>query len=95
MKTIEKVRLLLKTTGKPVKLNLGCGTDYKKGWINIDNNSDDNIEKLDLNWDLRKPLPFKDNSVDFVEHEHFELHHYSHRRLHISVPNHHNLSKYV
>lgn len=55
-------------------LNVGCGTDYKKGWINIDNNSDDNIEKLDLNWDLRNPLPFPDNSADFIFNEHFFEH---------------------
>ncbi len=61
---------------KKVKLNVGCGTDYKKGWINIDNNSDDNIEasKLDLNWDLRNPLPFPDDSVDFIFNEHFIEH---------------------
>ncbi len=57
-----------------IKLNVGCGTDYKKGWINIDNNSDNNIEKLDLNWDLRNPLPFPDNSVDFIFNEHFQEH---------------------
>lgn len=57
-----------------VKLNVGCGTDYKEGWINIDNNSDDNIEKLDLNWDLRNPLPFADGSVDYIFNEHFIEH---------------------
>lgn len=59
---------------KKVMLNVGCGTDYKEGWINIDNNSDENIEKLDLNWDLRNPLPFKDNSVDFIFNEHLIEH---------------------
>jgi predicted SAM-dependent methyltransferase len=63
------------TKGKrKIKLNIGCGTDYKKSWINIDNNSDHNIEKLDLNWDLRYPLPFEDNSVDFIFNEHFFEH---------------------
>lgn len=59
-----------------IKLNVGCGTDYKKGWINIDNNSDNNIkeDRLDLNWDLRNPLPFEDNSVDFIFNEHFIEH---------------------
>lgn len=69
----QEVDILLKNR-KKIKLNVGCGTDYKKGWINIDNNSDENIEKLDLNWDLRNPLPFKDNSVDFIFHEHFLEH---------------------
>jgi predicted SAM-dependent methyltransferase len=58
----------------PTMLNIGCGTDYKDGWINIDNNSDNNIEKLDLNWDLRNPLPYKRNSVDFIFNEHFVEH---------------------
>ena len=57
-----------------IKLHLGCGTVYKDGWINIDNNSDNNIQKLDINWDLRKPLPFPDNSVDFIYNEHFLEH---------------------
>lgn len=57
-----------------IKLNIGCGMDYKEGWINIDNNSDSNIEKLDLNWDLRRPLPFDNESVDFIFNEHFIEH---------------------
>jgi len=56
------------------KLHIGCGTVYKDGWINIDNNSDNNIQKLDLNWDLRKSLPFPDDSVDFIYNEHFLEH---------------------
>ncbi|MFZ1301790.1 MAG: methyltransferase domain-containing protein [Candidatus Microsaccharimonas sp.] len=55
-------------------LNVGCGTDYKKGWVNIDNNSDDNILKLDVHWDMRNPLPIDDNSVDFIFNEHFVEH---------------------
>lgn len=71
---LSKLRGKLKSSKGPIKLNLGCGTDYKQGWINIDNNSDDNIEKLDLNFDLRKPLPYKKNSVDFIFHEHLLEH---------------------
>lgn len=65
---------LLNDMKGPIKLNVGCGTDYKDGWINIDNNTDNNIEKLDLNWDLRNPLPFADESVDFIFNEHFFEH---------------------
>lgn len=72
-KNIKKLTSLPMQKG-PIKLNVGCGTDYKKGWINIDNNSDDNIEKLDLNWDLRNPLPYDDDSVDFIFNEHFIEH---------------------
>jgi predicted SAM-dependent methyltransferase len=58
----------------PIKLHLGCGTVYKEGWINVDNNSDNNIQKIDINWDLRMPLPFPDNSADFIYNEHFLEH---------------------
>lgn len=71
--TQKLVKKLIKGK-KKIMLNVGCGTDYKKGWINIDNNSDNNIEQLDLNWDLRNPLPFADSSVDFVFNEHFIEH---------------------
>jgi len=60
--------------GNIIKLHLGCGTVYKDGWINIDNNSDNNIQKIDLDWDLRNPLPFPDDSVDFIYNEHFLEH---------------------
>lgn len=60
--------------GKKIKLHIGCGTLYKDGWVNIDNNSDNNIEKLDINHDLSTGLPFEDNQVDFIYHEHFIEH---------------------
>lgn len=47
-----------------MKLNLGCGDDYREGWMNIDY-----LEhfKVDLLLDLDgNPLSFKDNSVDFI-----------------------------
>ena len=70
LQEIEKLRI----EGKPVKLHLGCGTNYKHGWINLDNNSDNNIVELDLDWDLRWSLPLPDNSVDYIYHEHFLEH---------------------
>lgn len=84
-KLVEKVKKVAAYQGaKPtvkkllqrevVKLNIGCGTDYKEGWINIDNNSDKNIERLDLNWNLQYPLPFPEESVDFIFNEHFMEH---------------------
>jgi len=70
----KRTERLLKSIDGPICLNIGCGTDYKEGWINVDNNSDNNIKKLDLNWDLRNAIPFNDNSVDFIFHEHFMEH---------------------
>jgi predicted SAM-dependent methyltransferase len=59
---------------KKIKLHVGCGTNYKDGWINIDNNSDNNIKKLDINHDLSKGLPLDDYTVDFIYNEHFIEH---------------------
>lgn len=70
----KKVGLALGGIDGPIKLNIGCGTDYKEDWVNVDNNSDENIERLDLNWDMRNPLPFEENSVDYVFNEHFLEH---------------------
>jgi predicted SAM-dependent methyltransferase len=60
--------------GGGVKLHLGWVTPYKDGWKNIYNNYLNNIERLDINWDIREPLPFPDNSVDFIYNEHFLEH---------------------
>lgn len=72
---MEKIRLLMQKNGSTsLNLHLGCGTVYKEGWINIDNNSDSNIQKLDLNLDLRYPLPLPDNCADYIYNEHFLEH---------------------
>ena len=54
---------------KGLKLNLGCGRNYKTGWINIDLDSN-----TDLKLDLRKPFPFDDNSCSMIYSEHFFEH---------------------
>ncbi len=53
------------------KLNLGCGSDIKKGFVNIDLYSDE----ADIKWDLDKyPYPFKDNTFDFIFASHIIEH---------------------
>lgn len=42
-----KIKKILATSDL-IPLHIGCGTLYKEGWINIDNNSDHNIQKLDI-----------------------------------------------
>lgn len=46
-----------------LKINLGCGNDIKKGYINIDLFKRKGVTTHDLN---KTPYPFKKNSVDEV-----------------------------
>jgi predicted SAM-dependent methyltransferase len=52
------------------KVHLGCGNKFIDGWINVDIISHPKIFKHDL----RKPLPFNNDSVDFFFSEHFFEH---------------------
>lgn len=54
----------------PIRLHLACGPNIVKGWDNIDILDRKYIKKHDL----RKPLPYKDSSVDAIFHEHFIEH---------------------
>lgn len=54
----------------PLKLNLGCGTLALPGWVNIDLFG----LPVDVHWDICHALPFDDNSVDVVFHEHVQEH---------------------
>lgn len=51
-----------------VKLNLGCGFDIRKDYINcdIDDRRSGLWKKLDLILDLERPLPFKNEVADFI-----------------------------
>ena len=59
----------LKKLKKPKypKLNIGCGWDKKKGFINIDKVKE---VKPDFVVDIEKGLPFKDNSFEYIYSEH-------------------------
>ena len=54
-----------------MKLHLGCGNDYRKGWVNID--SDPSV-KVDIRRDLEKGLPFSDNTIEEVYARHLIEH---------------------
>ena len=46
------------------KLNLGCGTDIRPGWINLDIAP---LEGVDIVHDINKlPLPFKSDSFEYI-----------------------------
>lgn len=52
-----------------LKINCGCGSVIKKGWVNIDL-----CNGADLTLDLRKKVPFLDNSCAIIYSEHFLEH---------------------
>src|SRR5204863_8146984 len=57
-----------------LKLHLGCGSNRKAGWVNIDLFN----AAADLQLDLREPLPFGDATVSEVYSEHV-LGHFEYR----------------
>jgi predicted SAM-dependent methyltransferase len=64
-----------------MKLNLGCGSDYKEGYLNVDFSdvsSEGKKIKGDLIHNLLEPLPFENNSVNQIVFretlEHFNRH---------------------
>ena len=75
-KTDENIKNLLSDLPNPLYLNLGCGNDMRKEFINIDLYSED--ENV-LNLDVRN-LPFPENSVDLILASDI-IEHFSHREI--------------
>jgi SAM-dependent methyltransferase len=51
---------------KPNKLNLGCGYDYRAGWVNLDNCKTESFNPDVLHNLNKAPYPFKDNTFEYV-----------------------------
>lgn len=52
------------------RLHLGCGTNVMPGWVNVDDLEAPGV----VSWDLRKPLPLADGSIEYIFAEHFIEH---------------------
>jgi predicted SAM-dependent methyltransferase len=52
-----------------LKLNIGCGSNRKQGWINIDLSPE-----AELSLDMRERMPFDNGSVAIIYSEHFFEH---------------------
>jgi len=57
-----------------MKLHIGCGNDYKRGYINCDKSDKVMVDKV---VDLEYPLPFKDNSFKEIIANHVLEHIYN------------------
>ena len=66
--TRKKVQSIL-ATGRPIRLDIGAGDLNRPGWITLDI-----TDNCDLFWDLRKGIPFPDDSVDIVYSSHLFEH---------------------
>ena len=65
----RRARRLAKRPG-PVLVQLGSGHSAKWGWINVDLVG----QGADVAWNLRRRLPFEDNTVTAIFHEHLLEH---------------------
>lgn len=79
----------LKIKKKEVKLHIGCGSDYKEDYINIDG-FDRSVADLIA---LSHKLPFTNNSVDLIESHHL-LEHLSYSEFRDTIREWHRALKY-
>lgn len=57
-----------------VRVNLGCGLDYRDGWVNVDWNPTGEL-RVDKSFNLEEtPWPFEANTVDYVLMSHVVEH---------------------
>ncbi|MFC1760085.1 methyltransferase type 11, partial [Candidatus Neomarinimicrobiota bacterium] len=54
-------------TAKLNYLNVGCGTQYHKDWVNIDIKSND---PAIISYNLLKGIPFPDEEFEILYHSH-------------------------
>lgn len=65
---IERAKQLANTVGE-LRLDLGCGSFKRSGFVGIDL-----LTMADIQWDIRWGLPLEDNSVTEIRSDHFFEH---------------------
>jgi predicted SAM-dependent methyltransferase len=63
----SRLALASLSTARDLRVNIGCGPNALAGWINLDAARG---ERIDVVWDLRRGLPFADESCAAVLGEH-------------------------
>lgn len=72
MAPLERRRAVELQKRSPLLIHPGCQNVRKEGWVNVDLAG----YPVELRWNLLRPLPFAEGSVDAVFHEHL-LEHFS------------------
>ena len=72
MTPLERRRAAKLEARRPLLIHPGCQNVRKEGWVNVDLGG----YPVELRWNLLRPLPFREGSVDAVFHEHL-LEHFS------------------
>jgi predicted SAM-dependent methyltransferase len=70
---VQKFRMRKILKQNSVRLNFGCGATHYESWVGVDQIFSRNVS---LVLDLRRPLPFPEESVDLCYSEHFLEHLY-------------------
>ena len=70
-KRFTNTRSRLERANFPLKVNVGCGNEPFKDWINLDLSPE---ARADILWDVTDGLPFPDDSCAFIYSEHFLEH---------------------
>lgn len=68
---VSDAKARLGHAGRPFKVNVGCGNEPFKEWLNLDA---DAATRADIVWDVTDALPFPDDSCAFIYCEHFLEH---------------------
>jgi len=59
----------LEMSNKEIRLDLGCGTPQRPGFVGMDLNP-----QADIQWDIRWGIPFSDNRISEIRSDHFFEH---------------------
>src|SRR3990167_2070030 len=70
---LQRVKLNKIKKQNHIKLNFGCGETYYTDWVNVDSFFSKHV---DLVLDLRRPLPFSNETIEYCYSEHFLEHLY-------------------